>query len=352
MQKIYFVRRSFRIDGGAETASHSFLDALSEIAPTRIVSEKWTGSQSQQLVEIKKSGITRKQKYINFVCRVQSLMKRTDGVFHSHEFIPGAQIVRLGDGLHTSFLDRSGMRPSLLSSGFHRVKIGFEKACLGSPCLKKVIVNSNLIASELRRFYGITDSQLIRNIVRDDYKDCTIGSFVHSKKLLFVGSGWERKGLFWAIACLKDLPGFTLDIFGRDRSQSKYQRFVRKMGLNDRVFFNGVVPLAPERYRGYTALIHPAIYEPFPNVAVEALSQGVPVISTPGSGTSDFSVAEGVWTIPTVSGSAIKDAVEDVCAVTEIQRSLYREHILQFDKQYLRRELATLYSDLYPCYLY
>jgi len=349
MPNIDFVRRSFRVDGGAEVASSIFIETLSKINEVRIVCESWEIEElphSIGVLRIESRGLTRKQKYLNFVDRVSRLARLEGNFMHSHELIPGANVIRLGDGLHSSWMKRANLAAGFFSDGFHKAKVDIEKAALNHRQLDSVIVNSKLVADEVATEYKNARITLIRNIVRSEFILGFKPASKIAKRLLFVGSGWSRKGLSVILEALRYLPEFTLDVYGSDKSKDDYLRLARRLNILNRVNFKGIVRVSPEIYRGVFALVHPAIYEPFPNVAIEALSQGVPVISTMSSGTSDFDRENGVWTLEYPGPFEIRDAVNDIASVSVKKRMAFRDHILQFDSAYLERELSKLYSEI------
>ena len=350
VQKIFLVRRSFRVDGGAELALQTFAKSLGKIAEIELICQTWDHSKQDlfaHITEVAKSGLTRRGKYGSFIKGVRKAVERAnEGILHSHEFVPGANVLRLGDGLHSSWVRRAGIRESWLSDGFHKFKVDIERECLTHPSLKSVIVNSKFIADELSSAYGFNSSVLIRNIVRDSFFRKPQKNLGPSNKLLLVGSGWSRKGLLVCIKALRLMPKATLHVFGEDKDRSKFFKAANELGVREKIHFHGVVDVTPELYDGALALIHPAIYEPFPNVATEALSRGVPVISTSASGSCDFSRDEGVWTFQGITDSDIRDAVSDIASLPSASRIRFRDHILQFDETYLDKKLQEIYSQL------
>jgi UDP-glucose:(heptosyl)LPS alpha-1,3-glucosyltransferase len=60
------------------------------------------------------------------------------------------------------------------------------------------------------------------------------------------------------------------------------------MGLGDRVRFAGHDLDMPAEYARADLLVHPAIYEPFANVCLEALASGVPVVTSRINGASEI----------------------------------------------------------------
>jgi UDP-glucose:(heptosyl)LPS alpha-1,3-glucosyltransferase len=111
--------------------------------------------------------------------------------------------------------------------------------------------------------------------------------------LLFVGSGFERKGLRFCIEALAWLPtNFRLKVVGKG-DVAAHQRLARRLGVASRLEFCGfnLDPVAV--YQGADVLVHPAIYEPFANVCLEALASGLPVVTSRINGASEV-LAPGV----------------------------------------------------------
>src|SRR5205807_8064939 len=99
----------------------------------------------------------------------------------------------------------------------HDALLRLEKALLGDGGARRVIANSAMVRDEIVRHYGFADGaiDLIRNGVRvSDFgpaprkraaarAQLRIG--VDEIAVLFLGSGWERKGLRFAIAAMEKL---------------------------------------------------------------------------------------------------------------------------------------------------
>ena len=109
---------------------------------------------------------------------------------------------------------------------------------------------------------------------------------------LFVGSGFERKGLAVALKALARLPQGNLLVIGRDRHVARYQRLADDLGLAARVQFLGALPDVRPYYGAADALVLPTLYDPFPNVALEAMACGLPVVTSTTSGAAEL-IANG-----------------------------------------------------------
>jgi UDP-glucose:(heptosyl)LPS alpha-1,3-glucosyltransferase len=103
--------------------------------------------------------------------------------------------------------------------------------------------------------------------------------------LLFVGSGFRVKGLDRAIAALAAMPPARRNrirlavIGGRDRP-GRFARLARQAGLADRVHFLGGRDDVPDWMLAADLLLHPAHSESAGMVLLEAMTCGLPVLTT------------------------------------------------------------------------
>lgn len=103
--------------------------------------------------------------------------------------------------------------------------------------------------------------------------------------LLFVGSGFIKKGLDRAIRALaharEEQPHqpMRLLVVGQDRER-RFRRLARKLGVGEQVQFLGGRDDVPELLLAGDALVHPALDEAAGIVLLEALVAGLPVICT------------------------------------------------------------------------
>jgi len=110
-----------------------------------------------------------------------------------------------------------------------------------------------------------------------------------SLQLIFVGSGWARKGLDKLLDAMAHVErAWSLVVVGTDKKAHVYVDRVKYLGLMDKVTFLGVLKLDCDFYRSFDALVLPTSYDPFPNVIAEALSSGLKVVTSSLSGGKDF----------------------------------------------------------------
>jgi UDP-glucose:(heptosyl)LPS alpha-1,3-glucosyltransferase len=94
--------------------------------------------------------------------------------------------------------------------------------------------------------------------------------------LLFTGSGWERKGLRYAIAAMPVDATLLVAGSGKTRGLSAGGN-VRFLGGQSREQVDRLLSVSD-------AFVLPTLYEPFSNACLEALAAGLPVITTSANG--------------------------------------------------------------------
>jgi UDP-glucose:(heptosyl)LPS alpha-1,3-glucosyltransferase len=97
---------------------------------------------------------------------------------------------------------------------------------------------------------------------------------------LLVGSGFRRKGVPAAIEALAGLstPAHLI-IVGDDRKLDAYKRMAYGRGVRERIAFAGFQHDVAPFYGAADAFVLPAIYDSFPDAAMEALASGLPVVT-------------------------------------------------------------------------
>jgi UDP-glucose:(heptosyl)LPS alpha-1,3-glucosyltransferase len=228
----------------------------------------------------------------------------------SHERIAGCDVYRAGDGVHRRWLEiRRETASPLTRIGifldlYHRYVCRAEKAMFEHPRLRAVICNSKMVRDEIRRGFRVAPEKLhvIYNGVdlehfhprererRRGAARTELGCRPRDTVFLFVGSGFERKGLGAALDALAAASNeaFWLVVAGRDRQLEKFRRQARSLGLESRARFVGGKEDVRSLYAGADCFILPSRYDPFPNTALEALAMGLPAIVASRCGAAEI----------------------------------------------------------------
>ncbi|MDE2229135.1 MAG: glycosyltransferase [Alphaproteobacteria bacterium] len=113
------------------------------------------------------------------------------------------------------------------------------------------------------------------------------------RTLLSVGHLIERKGHHHVIAALQRLPAFTLAIAGEGPQRGALEALARRLAVASRVRFLGALPhdALPALYAAADALVLASSREGWPNVLLEAMACGTPVVASDAWGNPEI-VAE------------------------------------------------------------
>lgn len=128
---------------------------------------------------------------------------------------------------------------------------------------------------------------------------------------LTVGHLIALKGVHLAIEALAKLPDTVLLIAGHGPEESRLRALVATLGVGARVHFLGALAQdqLSEYYNAADALVHASSHEGMPNVLLEALACGTPVVAAPFEGVRELLDAPEAGEVASVrSGDAIVDA--------------------------------------------
>jgi len=324
--KLAVVRQKYTPFGGAERFVDRALGTLAgQGTEVTLLCREWDGGEARFPVEIvdppwsKLGG--RKARDAGFARAIQDIIAaRRFDLVQSHERIPGCHIYRAGDGVHATWLElrdaaRGGAARFITAlSAWHRYTLAAEAAMFRHPDLRAVICNSRMVKDDIARRFGVPDEKLrlvyngvdtahfhpgLRAEHRDALREKVMRSGIHSdgcgataKVVLFVGSGFERKGVATLLDAIVHLPEAQLWVVGRDKAQAAMERRAVQLGVAGRVRFFG--PQADVRpfYGAADVMALPTLYDPFPNAALEAMACGLPLVTTTSCGAAEL-VREG-----------------------------------------------------------
>lgn len=256
-------------------------------------------------------------RYASFARNVAALVRRERfDIVHSFGRTYSQDICRIGGGAHWEYLLHTD--PALRSAFGRflrrwnprdRIILNLERRCFQPGATQQFICVSGRCKEEIQRHFGVpdgaiavihngVDSKRFSTAAREPARSRTRALFgIADADLvaLFVGTGFERKGLRFAIEAAalipKEVP-LRLLVVGRG-SVGAYRELARRLKLRDRVLFLGEREPITDFYAAADLLILPSLYDPFPNVCLEAMACGLPIVTTRMTGVAEI-VRHGV----------------------------------------------------------
>jgi UDP-glucose:(heptosyl)LPS alpha-1,3-glucosyltransferase len=296
--KIGLVRRGYSGSGGAERYLLRFADALRAAGHEAVLfasrewpAEAWKG----EMVRVTGQG---PRAFADGLGKARP-RERCD-VLYSLERVWDCDAYRAGDGVHRAWLDRRRAFEPRWKAWFramqakHREMLELEQAVFAAEGKRLIIANSRMVAGEIDRYFRVPAER-----VPVIYNGLPVGSGIDEKygtyrtttrselglrkgeiAVLFAGSGWERKGLRFAMEGVSRTQGATLLVAGTGKR--------RGLPAAARTRFLGEVSPIRKLMDAADVFLLPTIYDPFSNASLEAMAAGLPVITTEANGFAEI----------------------------------------------------------------
>jgi UDP-glucose:(heptosyl)LPS alpha-1,3-glucosyltransferase len=294
-KRIGLARRGYSASGGAERYLERFAGALAERGHEVVLfgSPEWPEGSSAFVEVVRVPGGDPLSFADNLV---KSKPKSRCDLLYSLERVWECDFYRAGDGVHQAWLNRRArFEPSWRHwmrglNKKHEQILALERALFRPESPSRIIANSEMVKFEIQSFYGKSYEDI--HVIYNGYRPPAIagdprariraelGFNDHDIVLLFSGSGWDRKGLRYAIRAANQLrsEGVKLVVAGKGNPGSMPHGPVRYLGeIKD----------MPAYYEAADIFILPTLYDPFSNASLEAAAHGLPVITTTANGFSE-----------------------------------------------------------------
>ena len=313
---IGFIRMRYTPYGGAEVFLSRFIDELIKNGHTcHLFAAQWDKDGKDDVIfhKVKTFGPSF-LRLLSFAVNAWFVVKRiAPDVIVSFERTLYQDIYRAGDGCHKEWLiqrKKSGGRSVIKNiitflNPLHLTILYLEKRLFRSKKLKYVVANSNRGKEEIIRHYKLPADNICviyNGIDINEFKPGCIDknraayreklNIKDETALLFVGSGFERKGLGFLIEAVGILKrsGYNkikLIVAGKGKIK-KYKNAADRLGIGKDVIFTGPVKDVQGYYSASDIFVLPSIYEPFSNACLEAMASGLPVVTSRINGASEI----------------------------------------------------------------
>lgn len=310
--RVAFIRYKYDPFGGAERFTQMLLRSLAEQgAEAHIFARKWPEPVAPGVLfhKIGGPGWPSLLGHASFVFLVGRAVRAGNfDLIQSNERTLSQHVYRAGDGVHARWLELRAMeqgwlrRLSVGLNPFHFYRLWLERRLFEHPDLRAVIVNSEMVRSEILARFRIPEDRIhtIYNGVDLERfhpaSRLTTGAQLRSRSglgddlpvVLFVGSGFERKGLKHLLHALSETEGNArLWVVGKGKT-GHYKKLAKKLGIADRTVFWGPQQDVARFFATADIFALPTLYDPFPTVVLEAMASGLPVITTKNCGAAEI----------------------------------------------------------------
>ena len=327
MNNIYFIRANKNKYGGAE----NYLLRLSNALTNQKINHKIIYSIFPKFIP----------SWLRVVLfNLQVCLTKKDKFYFSLDRITCPDIYRAGDGVHKVFLTiEKKSKTNLL----HPIYLFLEKRCFNKA--KHIIANSQMVKSEIIDTYEIDSKKIsvVHNGVKTkefNYqnsfdklsKEFSINK--GQKILLYVGSGFERKGVKEFLQIIFELRNLDIKAFvvGKEKNIEYYQQLAIALKIDNQVIFTGAREDVDDFYTISDIFLFPTHYEPFSNVVLEAMNFKNVVFTTQQNGASEI-----------LDGGFIMNNPQDFSVVQKIDNLLLNKDRLK-SIQDNNREVSKKFS--------
>ncbi len=184
----------------------------------------------------------------------------------------------------------------------HRTILELERSILTSSSVRRFVTQSSLDSRLIMQYYGVPERKIRR--VYNGVDTTTFHPRVRAQLdrvrqrfeldrsaplMVFASPAFEHKGLrsvFQAMARSKT-RGLQLLVLG-DGPIEKFQDVAASLDIGRQIVFAGRQSKIQYFYGAGDLFILPTLYEPFPNVNLEAMACGVPVLTAATTGGADI----------------------------------------------------------------
>lgn len=314
MTKLVLVRQKYTPSGGAERFVSRALFALQhhQSLDVHLIARQWEPVEGILAHLLNPFYLGSLWRDIGFAHAARKFWQQEKfDLVQSHERIAGCHIYRAGDGVHAHWLTLRGEsrgfwgKVAHFFNPYHHYVRGVERAMFLHPGLKAVICNSQMIKQEIQQYFKLPESKFAviyngvdthifspnlkyyRQGVRDE-----MDIAADTPVLLYVGSGFERKGVARALHALQAASAIKLIVVGEDKHAAQHHALAKRLGVFERCYFVGAKNDVKPYLGAADGFILPTLYDPFPNACLEALAAGLPVITSTTCGIAEL-IVEG-----------------------------------------------------------
>lgn len=364
LNHIVLVRSTYSSSGGVERVTLSLINGLvaKGIGVTLLTLPHQQWPVSHPKLKIVSVGIIRVHRFIQawvFNRAVNRYLQRNkaDCVL-SLDKVTTYTHLHAGGGTHKTFLSIKDhyanrfARIARVFSIYHRYILYLERKGFENSRLQKVRCNSQLVKKDIQRDYAVSEEKLV--MIHSGIRWQAMGDVYEKRRhvarqlcsrhnlnpqwkmVLFLGSGFKRKGLDVALRGMASMPSiYHLVVVGKGAIKP-YQRLASTLRIDRRVHFLGPQPQGWRYASLCQALVLPSQYDPFGGASAEGHAMGVPVLVSDKTGYADQVIhgQNGVVLNTPMTEESIKiafEALAQLIAAPQWTPDQLRDHAREVD---------------------
>lgn len=309
--RIALLRQGYSPFGGAERYVERLSHALqAEGLEVTLLTRAWPAPAAFSVVRCDPFHLGRLWRDVGFAYQSHRVIAaRRFDLVQSHERIAACDIYRAGDGVHREWLARRRAGMGLLDrarsrlSPYQRFALWQEARVFRSPRLRAVVCNSRMVKHDVMAHYAVpadklhviypgVDAAYFAPALKGQYRQAVRNTYAippDATVLLFVGSGFERKGVRLLLEAIAAVPEpLHLLVVGYDARLQSYASRAANLGIGARVHFaSGQHDVRPF-YGAADAFVLPSLYEPFGAAVQEAMAVGLPIVTSTQTGAAEL----------------------------------------------------------------
>lgn len=310
--RLAFIKKRFSIHGGAERYLQTLIQHLKNSGhEIHVFANQWTEEQGVIFHKVNILPLSSFLSNLTFNLNVNSKLQTLNSKLGldcviSFERTTCQDIYRAGEGCHAEWLKiRTTIEPFYKNLSFkinplHIALLNLEEKLLKNT--KLIIANSKMVREQIIKHYAVHKDKIMtiyngvdlarfnpegkekwRKNVRNN-----LNIPEDLKVLLFVGSGFERKGLKTLIHAIPLIKGDVKTLVIGKGNTNKYKVLAERLGVSDKIMFLGAQKEIEKFYAASDLFVLPTLYDPFSNATLEAMASGMPVITTTNNGVAEL----------------------------------------------------------------
>jgi UDP-glucose:(heptosyl)LPS alpha-1,3-glucosyltransferase len=306
--KLIFVKKEFSPYGGAEKYLQLIIEHLKRDHEIHVFAKRWSDTEGIQFHRVAVNSLCSFMSVRSFDRNVCTLLKSASAdCVVSFERTTCQDIYRAGEGCHAEWLNiRSQIEPFYRRLSFHINPLHISMLALEKKLFENtplIIANSKMVKNQIIQHYAVQANKImiIYNGVdltrftpetRVRWRDTVRKALsipTDSPVVLFVGSGFERKGLNTLINSIPLTENSDLKVLVIGRGNiDKYRTQAKEKSISENILFLGPHRGMEKYYAAADLFVLPTLYDPFSNATLEAMASGLPVITTKNNGVSEL----------------------------------------------------------------